>query len=64
MPGHCRLGCFFLSGFFLVEFKAFPDILNEKPLCSVQMTAQAELAYGACNPDFGSWGDRFIQLGD
>ena len=28
------------------------------------MTAQAELAYGACNPNFGSWGDRFIQLGD
>ena len=23
-----------------------------------------EVAHGVCNPNFGSWGDRFVQLGD
>ncbi|CAE7520894.1 unnamed protein product [Symbiodinium necroappetens] len=24
----------------------------------------AEMAFGVCDPDFGAWGDRFIQLGE
>ncbi|CAE7552016.1 unnamed protein product [Symbiodinium natans] len=40
-----------------------PKVMDRKPSA---WTCQdvAEMAYGPCNSDFGSWGDRFIQLGD